>query len=195
MSERQLVVFGLGSEEFGIDIARVREIVRLQNITAIPGSSEFVEGIINLRGQIVPIINLGKRFGMKNEKTDDSQRRIIVVNIEDRNIGVLVDGVSEILRISNDLIEETPPVVSGGIPNDCLGGIAKIESKKRFVIILNLERLFPSSGRHKNASDNATEPEPIACDTGVPAPETTETTPKPVSPVKRTPKTSKTKMA
>ena len=96
MPEQQLVVFGLGKEEFGIDISRVREIVLIQNITSIPQAADFVEGIVNLRGQIVPIVDLCKRFRVANAAvTDESARRIIVVNIAGQNIGILVDGVSE----------------------------------------------------------------------------------------------------
>ncbi len=107
VGEQQLVVFGLGKEEFGIDISRVREIVRLQNITAIPQSMDFVEGIVNLRGQIVPIVDLCKRFRVGDRSVEEAARRIIVVNMAEQNIGVLVDGVSEILRIPDE--PSSPP--------------------------------------------------------------------------------------
>ncbi|NLA90527.1 MAG: chemotaxis protein CheW, partial [Synergistaceae bacterium] len=116
MAEQQLVVFGLGKEEFGIDISQVREIVRLQNITAIPQSMDFVEGIVNLRGQIVPIVDLCKRFRVAgSDETEESARRIIVAHIAEQNIGILVEGVSENLRIPDECIEPTPPIVAGGI--------------------------------------------------------------------------------
>ena len=141
MAEQQLVVFGLGKEEYGIDISRVREIVRLQNITAIPQATDFVEGIVNLRGQIVPIVDLCKRFFVADrEKRDESDRRIIVVTIADQNIGVLVDEVSEILRIPGESIEPTPPVVAGGMNVDFIRGVGKI--KERLIIILDLDRIF-----------------------------------------------------
>ena len=141
MAEQQLVVFGLGKEEFGIDISRVREIVRLQNITAIPQSLDFVEGIVNLRGQIVPIVDLSKRFRVGNVTAgDESQRRIIVVSMGSQNIGILVDGVSEILRIPDDSIEPTPPIVASGVSSDFIRGVAKVEN--RLIIMLDLERIF-----------------------------------------------------
>ena len=116
MAEQQLVVFGLGKEEFGIDISRVREIVKLQNITTIPQSMDFVEGIVNLRGQIVPIVDLCKRFLVADRSESvDAERRIIVVNMSGQNIGILVDGVSEILRIPDESIEPTPPIVASEI--------------------------------------------------------------------------------
>ena len=141
MAEQQLVVFGLGNEEFGIDISRVREIVRLQNITAIPQSLDFVEGIVNLRGQIVPIVDLCKRFRVENVMAgDESQRRIIVVNMGNQNIGILVDGVSEILRIPDESIEPTPTIVASGVSSDFIRGVAKVAN--RLIIVLDLDRIF-----------------------------------------------------
>ena len=144
MAEQQLVVFGIGKEEFGIDISRVREIVRLQNITAIPQSPDFVEGVMNLRGQIVPIADLRRRFGSAIESAaDESRRRIIVVNQGEQDIGVLVDGVSEILRIPDESIDPTPPIVAGETScaaSDFIRGVAKVEN--RLIIILDLDRMF-----------------------------------------------------
>jgi purine-binding chemotaxis protein CheW len=141
MAEQQLVVFGLGKEEFGIDISRVREIVRLQNITAIPRSMDFVEGIVNLRGQIVPIVDLCKRFRVAGANSaEESARRIIVVNMAEQNIGILVDGVSEILRIPDDSIEPTPPIVAGGVAAEFIRGVAKVDD--RLIIFLELDKVF-----------------------------------------------------
>ena len=141
MAGQQLVVFGLGKEEFGIDISRVREIVKLQNITTIPQSMDFVEGIVNLRGQIVPIVDLCKRFLVADRSESvDAERRIIVVNMSGQNIGILVDGVSEILRIPDESIEPTPPIVASGISSDFIRGVAKVDG--RLIIFLDLDRIF-----------------------------------------------------
>jgi len=141
MAEQQLVVFGLGKEEFGIDISRVREIVKLQNITTIPQSMDFVEGIVNLRGQIVPIVDLCKRFLVADRSESvDAERRIIVVNMSGQNIGILVDGVSETLRIPDEAIEPTPPIVASGVSSDFIRGVAKVEG--RLIIFLDLDRIF-----------------------------------------------------
>jgi len=141
MAEQQLGVFGLGKEEFGIDISRVREIVKLQNITTIPQSMDFVEGIVNLRGQIVPIVDLCKRFLVADRSESvDAERRIIVVNMSGQNIGILVDGVSEILRIPDEAIEPTPPIVASGVSSDFIRGVAKVEG--RLIIFLDLDRIF-----------------------------------------------------
>lgn len=144
MQERQLVVFALGKEEFGIEISRVREIVRLQNVTAIPQALEYVMGIVNLRGQIVPIVDLNTRFRItENGNSEESLKRIIVVNMEGQDIGILVDGVSEILR-PDESIDSTPSIMSGGISTDFIEGIAKVDD--RLIIVLELNRVFELSG-------------------------------------------------
>ncbi|MDI9369572.1 MAG: chemotaxis protein CheW [Synergistaceae bacterium] len=141
MAEQQLVVFGLGKEEFGIDISRVREIVKLQHITTIPRSMDFVEGIVNLRGLIVPIVDLCKRFLVADRsESEDADRRIIVVNMSGQNIGILVDEVSEILRIPDESIEPTPPIVASGVNTDFIRGVAKVNG--RLIIFLDLDRIF-----------------------------------------------------
>lgn len=141
MTEQQLVVFGLGKEEFGIDISSVREIVRYQNITTVPQSMDFVEGIVNLRGQIVPIVDLCEKFLVGGrEEAKDSERKIIVINMAGQNIGILVDGVSEILRVAEDSIELPPPVVLNTVSSDFLRGVAKVG--ERLIIMLDLERVF-----------------------------------------------------
>ena len=146
MAEQQLVVFALGKEEFGIDISRVREIVRMQNITVIPQSMDFVEGIVNLRGQIVPIVDLCKRFlVVDREGRNDDDRRIIVVHMAGQSIGILVDGVSEILRIPDEAIEPTPPMVASGASVDFIRGVAKV--KDRLIMALDLDRIFSMEER------------------------------------------------
>jgi purine-binding chemotaxis protein CheW len=146
VAEQQLVVFALGKEEFGIDISKVREIVRIQNITTIPQSMDFVEGIVNLRGQIVPIVDLCKRFlVVERDAGKDVDRRIIVVNMAEQNIGILVDGVSEILRVPDESIEPTPPMVTSGMSSEFIRGVAKV--KERLIIVLDLDRIFSSEER------------------------------------------------
>jgi purine-binding chemotaxis protein CheW len=145
MQERQLVVFALGREEFGIEISRVREIVRLQNVTVIPQALEYVTGIVNLRGQIVPIVDLNTRFRItENGNSEEALKRIIVVNMEGQDIGILVDGVSEILRIPEESIDSTPSIMSGGISTDFIEGIAKVAD--RLIIVLELNRVFDFPG-------------------------------------------------
>lgn len=136
--EQQLVVFDLGSESYGVDIGKVREIIRMQEITAIPQTSDFVEGMINLRGMVIPVVDLSRRFGLPpRERTDES--RTVVVDISGHSIGMVVDAVREVLRISSDAIE--PP--SAAIKTDgssYLLGIAKVGD--RLIILLDLEQVL-----------------------------------------------------
>ena len=109
----QLVSFNLGDEEFGVEILRVQEINRVMDITKIPKSPDFVDGVINLRGKVIPVINLRRRFGLE-EREDDKNTRIVVVEIDAKTIGFIVDAVSEVLRIPSSTIEPPPPLVAGG---------------------------------------------------------------------------------
>ena len=100
MAEEQLVNFSLGSEEFGVDIMRVQEIIRIPPITRVPKAPDYVEGVINLRGNVIPVISLRTRFGMgRVEETDLS--RIIVLQVQTKVFGIRVDAVTEVLRIED----------------------------------------------------------------------------------------------
>ena len=134
----QLVSFKLGAEEFGVNILKVQEINRLMEITQMPGSPDFVEGIINLRDKVIPVINLRKRLHMDSSQKDKNTR-IIVVEIEGRILGFIVDSVSKVLRISSDIIEPAPDI-SVGIKADYISGVAKLESS--LLIFLDLNRVL-----------------------------------------------------
>jgi purine-binding chemotaxis protein CheW len=122
--ERQLVVFQLGAELYGVEISRVHEIIRLQEVTRVPHSPPFVEGVINLRGKVISVINLRRRFGLPT--ADDTRAgRIVVVDINDQVVGMVVDGVSEVLRVNTATIEPPSPAVAG-IDSEYLEGIAKL---------------------------------------------------------------------
>ena len=141
--ERQLVVFQLGAELYGVEISRVHEIIRLQQVTRVPHSPPFVEGDINLRGKVISVINLRRRFGLPI--ADDTRAgRIVVVDINDQVVGMVVDGVSEVLRISSSTIEPPSPAVAG-IDSEYLQGIAKLP--ERLVILLDLDRVLTREER------------------------------------------------
>src|SRR5947207_14366443 len=108
--ERQLVVFQLGAELYGVEISRVHEIIRLQTVTKVPRAPSFVEGVINLRGKVIPVVDLRRRFGLP---TADHTRasRIVVVELGDQVVGIIVDGVSEVLRVNTSTIEPPTPAV------------------------------------------------------------------------------------
>jgi len=134
----QLVSFQLGQEEFAIDILGVQEIIRLVEITPVPNAPYYVEGVINLRGKVIPIINLRSRFGLSLvEPTKDT--RIIVVEVAHSILGFIVDSVEEVLRLPQEVIE--PPLTTdrGGL-NDFHKGVGRVEG--RLLILLDLQMLF-----------------------------------------------------
>ena len=136
----QLVTFSIGSEEFGVDILKVIEIIRTMEITKVPKAPAFVEGVINLRGLVIPIIDLRRRFGLA-EKAGDSDTRIIVIEINGMSVGFVVDSVSEVLRIPANTVEPAPAVVSG-LDSDYISGVGKLED--RLLILLDLDKLLSS---------------------------------------------------
>ena len=148
--ERQLVVFQLGAEFYGVEIARVHEIIRLQAVTRVPRAPAFVEGVINLRGKVIPVVDLRRRFGLP---TADHTRasRIVVVEIGDQVVGVVVDGVSEVLRVNGATVEPPSPVVAG-IDSEYIHGIAKLDD--RLVILLDLDRVLAQADRRALESVN-----------------------------------------
>ena len=137
--DQQVVVFQLGGESYGVDIAKVQEIKAMSPISAVPRAAEFIEGVINLRGQITPVVNLRTRFGMgKIENTKET--RIIVVNMEGEWVGLIVDSVSEVMRLADDTIEPPSEFVAT-VDADFIRGIAKV-SEERLVILLDLARML-----------------------------------------------------
>ena len=141
--EQQLVVFELGAELYGVEIARVHEIIRLQTVTRVPRAPAFVEGVINLRGKVIPVVDLRRRFGLPSAEHTRSTR-IVVVEIGDQVVGIVVDGVSEVLRVNTATVEPPSPVVAG-IDSEYLHGIAKLP--ERLVILLDLDRVLAREER------------------------------------------------
>lgn len=138
MAEHQYVIFHLSKETFGIDIAKVWEIITLQAITKVPHTASFIEGIINLRGKVIPVLDLRRRFGLPSVEENRSMR-IVVIEIEGNTLGMIVDGVSEVLRINSEIVEATPPAISN-VDSDYLEGVAKLED--RLIILLNLDKVL-----------------------------------------------------
>ncbi len=138
IAEKQIVVFALGDETYGVDISSVREIIQMQAITKIPGSVHSVEGVINLRGSVIPVVDLRTRFRMdKSPYTGDT--RIVVVNSRGRDVGIIVDLVDEVLRISMDTIEPTTDLLAGE-RSKSLSGIVKMAD--RLIILLDLDEVL-----------------------------------------------------
>ncbi len=133
----QLVSFHIGGEEFGLDILRVQEIIRVQQLTRVPNSPDFVDGVINLRGKVIPVIALRRRFGLE-EIPHDKQTRIVVVEVQGTVLGFIVDSVSEVLRIPMDTVE--PPPRLGKVDREYVSGVGKLDN--RLLILLDVDRLM-----------------------------------------------------
>ena len=137
-AEKQLVVFNLGKEVYAVDISIVREIIHIQAITQVPGTPHSVEGVINLRGSIIPIVDLRKRFRL-NAVDKDKNTRIVVVNCKGQDVGVIVDSVAEVLRIPVDSIEPAASLFTNEHLEHLLG-IVKLTGK--LVILLDMDQVL-----------------------------------------------------
>jgi purine-binding chemotaxis protein CheW len=134
----QLISFAVGDEEYGLDILRVKEVIRIREITRLPRAPSFVRGIINLRGDVIPIIDLRDRFGLEQQQYT-VMTRVIVVDVDDRLVGMVVDAVSQVVRIQADQIDPPPPIV-GGLSVEYIKGVGKLD--ERLVILLNIDRIL-----------------------------------------------------
>ena len=136
--EMQLVVFSLGREEFAVEVAQVREIMRMEEITRMPKTPHYVEGIINLRGQIIAVIDLGKRLNLEDAERG-SEARIIVVEAKDIKVGMIVDSVSEVLRVDANAVEPSPTLATD-VSAAFLQGVVKQDN--RLIILLDLTKVL-----------------------------------------------------
>ncbi|MGK0154686.1 MAG: purine-binding chemotaxis protein CheW [Neolewinella sp.] len=134
----QVVSFRLGEEEYGVNIMTVQEIILIGCITQVPEVPEHVLGVINLRGNVIPILNLRCRFGMPEQEPEDATR-IVVMNLNGRTVGVVVDAVSEVLRLTDDDVSPTPQSLTGA-GKDYIIGLA--QSGERLLILLDMARLL-----------------------------------------------------
>jgi purine-binding chemotaxis protein CheW len=131
-----LVTFQLGKEEYGVEIASVQEIIRATDITPVPGTPAHVRGVINLRGKIIPVVDLRTRFFLPQTEATDAQR-IVVIELKEKRIGILVDSVSQVIKIPADVVEEMPEEATS-VDENFIRGVGKLDS--RLIIILDLNR-------------------------------------------------------
>jgi purine-binding chemotaxis protein CheW len=155
-SEKQIVVFKLGNEEFGVDINEVKEIIKLDDITRVPNTESFIEGVINLRGKIIVIIDLAKKINLEINKRD-KDTRIIVIETNGSTIGMIVDECNEVLRISGEQIEPAPDIIKKKISQEYIEGVGIL--KERLIILLDLIRVLGKDDMNKvdAVSGNAAE--------------------------------------
>ena len=139
--ERQVVVFDLNEEAHGVDISQIREIIRMEEITRVPRAPEFVEGVINLRGKVNPVVDLRARFSMPStERTDE--HGIVVVDVDGQDIGMVVDAVTEVSRTPSDSIEPPSSVITTD-DSEHLTGIVKTDDK--LIILLDIAKVISES--------------------------------------------------
>ena len=137
--ELQLVVFNIGTEEFGVEIMNVQEIIRMTNITKIPQASGYVKGIINLRGRIIVVINLNVIMGMESKENNENTR-IIVADLGETVMGFIVDSVSEVIRLPESNVEPAPAVIANKIGTEYVRGVGKMQD--RLLILLDLDKIL-----------------------------------------------------
>jgi purine-binding chemotaxis protein CheW len=134
----QLVSFKIGDEEFGVDILKVQEINRMLEVTQVPNAPPYVDGVINLRGKVIPIMDLRSRFGMARRERDKNSR-IVVVELGGKIVGFVVDSVNEVLRIPKS-VTEPPPSLVAGINTEYITAVGKLED--RLLILLDLDKVL-----------------------------------------------------
>lgn len=135
----QLVSFHLDNEEYGVEVLKVREIIRMVTITSMPNTPHYVDGIINLRGKVIPIISMRKRFGLMDIEKNN-QTRVIIMDVGGELLGFTVDAVSEVIRVSASEVQPPPSVASGGIGQEYISGV--INHGERLLVLLNLDLMF-----------------------------------------------------
>ncbi|RKX52803.1 MAG: chemotaxis protein CheW [Thermotoga sp.] len=139
MADKKVVSFIVGKEEYAVDIMLITSIIEMEEITRLPNTPDFVEGVINLRGEVIPIISLRKKFGLGENEKNKKEERIIVVNIKSKDVGMVVDSVKEVLNLTEEQIEE-PPSVVGGLKRTFLKGIAKQDD--RLIVLIDAEKIL-----------------------------------------------------
>lgn len=141
----QLVVFKLGNEEYGFDISKVREIHAMEDIAKVHGSAGYIEGVVNLRGRLLTVISLRRRFGMEDKSAQqEGVSKIVVIDAPDAPVGFVVDEVLEVARIGGDDVEEAPHYVKKNIESDYIVGIAKVEG--RLITIIDPVKVLELTG-------------------------------------------------
>jgi purine-binding chemotaxis protein CheW len=148
----QLVGFKIAEELFGVDILMVQEIIRSAPITAVPNSPEFVEGVINLRGDIIPVIDLRKRLGLFDEDSEQLRTWILILDIQGRVTGFIVDLVTEVLKIEEEQIEHAPDIIVSGLESQYIRGVVDIEGE--LLILLDFNRILLTDEIRKLKSSN-----------------------------------------
>lgn len=146
--EKQLVVFKVGNEEFGVDINEVREINRWEAVTRIPNSAAYIKGVINLRGNIIVVTDLAMKLGMPSKEVDDDTRILVVELENNETVGMVVDSATEVLRISGEKIRDAPNMITSNIDANYIEGVGLLDNK-RLLTLLDLAKVLESEDYEK----------------------------------------------
>ena len=139
----QLISFAISDQDYGIKIHTVKEVIRNKDITPLPKAPAFVKGVINLRGDVIPIIDLRERFNMEHQEYTN-MTRVIVVEVDGKSIGMVVDSVSHVIRIEQGQIEPPPPC-AGKKSEEYIRGVGKVDDK--LIVLLNIDNVLTSEER------------------------------------------------
>lgn len=150
----QLVGFDIADESFGVDILKVQEIIRSASVTAVPNSPEFVEGVINLRGNIIPVVDLRKRLYLYNEANADKRAWVLILNLNERVVGFIVDQVTHVIKVPEESVQPAPEIVIAGLESQYIQGVCELEN--HLLVILNFSRVL-FHDEYSMLSDIATE--------------------------------------
>jgi purine-binding chemotaxis protein CheW len=131
----------LGDEEFGVPISQIQEIDRLGKVTKVPNSAPFIDGITNLRGEVIPVLDTRKRFDLAAKQSDD-RTRIVIVDLGGVRTGLVVDSVREVLNLAKEDIAPPPESIGSGIDQQFISGIGKVDSGKRMIVLLDVEKIL-----------------------------------------------------
>ncbi|WP_058303951.1 chemotaxis protein CheW [Gorillibacterium timonense] len=137
--EIKVIVFKLGAEEYGIEVEKVETIERIQHLTRVPKTPPFIKGVMNLRGVVVPVLDLRGRFGLEETAYTDSSR-IIIISIKDLKVGMIVDSADDVIDVDSETISD-PPEIVGGVKAKYLRGVARV-GEERLLILLNLKEVL-----------------------------------------------------
>jgi len=151
---RQFISFSVGSEEYALELMSVKEVIRVRDITWLPRAPTFIKGIINLRGDVIPIIDLRDRFDLEAAETT-AETRVIVAEVEGRLMGMVVDSASQVVRIPEDQVD-SPPAVPGGFSQELITGVGKVED--RLVILLDPDAILTVDEKIALSSLDAAKP-------------------------------------
>ena len=146
-NDRQLVIFKISDEEFGVDINEVKEIIRWEDVTRIPNTESYIKGVINLRGSIVVVNDLAMKLGLPSKQVDDDTR-ILVVEVNDNTVGMVVDSATEVLRLEGEKVQDAPEMITSGIDQNYIDGVGVLD-EKRLLTLLDLTKVMASKDYEK----------------------------------------------